>query len=138
MLSNFKDIETHCGDQEDREFLKKIGQRYSAFDVIIDDGGHLQSQQQISFGALFPFVKSGGIYVIEDLTDNVKRKWKQNYNPTATKKTTLYVCENLKNKNIIDSDFITSMEADYIEKNFSFCDIISGKKNQEIVFIGKK
>lgn len=37
------------------------------FDVIIDDGGHTMQQQIVSFQTLFPFVKSGGIYVIEDL-----------------------------------------------------------------------
>ncbi|MBA3958535.1 MAG: hypothetical protein H0X51_09130 [Parachlamydiaceae bacterium] len=37
------------------------------FDIIIDDGGHLMDQQIISFKTLFPYLKSGGYYVIEDL-----------------------------------------------------------------------
>ncbi len=37
------------------------------FDVIIDDGGHLMQQQILSFLMLFPALKSGGLYVIEDL-----------------------------------------------------------------------
>jgi len=38
------------------------------FDIIIDDGSHNQIHQQISFNFLFPrMLKSGGIYIIEDI-----------------------------------------------------------------------
>lgn len=37
------------------------------FDIIIDDGGHTMKQQQITFGKLIHHVKSGGIYILEDL-----------------------------------------------------------------------
>lgn len=47
-----------------KKFLLKCGEK---FDVIIDDGGHLMQQQIVSFLTLFPALKSGGIYVIEDL-----------------------------------------------------------------------
>ena len=42
------------------------------FDIIIDDGSHKMNHQQISFDVLFPHLKSGGIYVIEDLHTSVK------------------------------------------------------------------
>jgi hypothetical protein len=44
-------------------FVKKTG---GDFDIIIDDGGHTMKQQLVSFAALFPAVKSGGLYVLED------------------------------------------------------------------------
>ncbi len=37
------------------------------FDIILDDGGHTMKQQITSFKILYPFVKKGGIYIIEDL-----------------------------------------------------------------------
>ncbi len=37
------------------------------FDIILDDGGHFMQQQITSFLTLFPHLKKGGIYVIEDL-----------------------------------------------------------------------
>ena len=37
------------------------------FDIIIDDGSHRSWHQQRSFKYLFPRVKSGGYYIIEDL-----------------------------------------------------------------------
>lgn len=46
------------------QFIKTVG---GDFDIIIDDGGHHMHQQITSFKTLFPFLKSGGLYVIEDL-----------------------------------------------------------------------
>lgn len=37
------------------------------FDVVLDDGGHTMEQIIISFHCLFPFLKKGGLYIIEDL-----------------------------------------------------------------------
>lgn len=59
---------TFVADQVDRNQLKSFIDTHGGdFDIIIDDGGHAMAQQEISFGFLFPFVKSGGYYVIEDL-----------------------------------------------------------------------
>lgn len=38
-----------------------------AYDVIIDDGSHTPDGTVTSFEALWPFVKRGGYYIIEDL-----------------------------------------------------------------------
>ena len=35
--------------------------------MIVDDGGHRMDQIIISFQSLFPFLKKGGLYIIEDL-----------------------------------------------------------------------
>lgn len=56
-------IETFIGDQTDTKFLETLGD----FDIIIDDGGHTMKQQITSFEYLFPKMKDGGIYIIEDL-----------------------------------------------------------------------
>lgn len=45
-------------------FANQVG---NGFDLIIDDGGHTMTQQINSFLVLFPLLKSGGLYVIEDL-----------------------------------------------------------------------
>lgn len=58
----------HLVDQADeralREFAEKVG---GNFDIICDDGGHQMHQQLTSFRVLFPYLKSGGMYIIEDL-----------------------------------------------------------------------
>jgi len=58
----------HLVDQGNEESLKKFAEEVKGdFDIIIDDGGHTMKQQILSFKVLFPLLKSGGIYVIEDL-----------------------------------------------------------------------
>lgn len=58
----------HLADQSSVSDLEKfIAKTGGQFDVIIDDGGHTMEQQITSFCTLFPHVKKGGIYIIEDL-----------------------------------------------------------------------
>lgn len=54
------------GDQSDPVFLKMLADKYGPFDVIIDDGGHKMDQQTISFENLWPAIKDGGHYLVED------------------------------------------------------------------------
>lgn len=46
------------------DVMKKIGKK---MDIIIDDGGHKMNQQITSFITLWSYLKSGGLYIIEDL-----------------------------------------------------------------------
>jgi hypothetical protein len=52
--------------QKSREKLQGIFLEIK-FDIIVDDGSHLQEDQQISLGCLFKNLKSKGIYIIEDI-----------------------------------------------------------------------
>ncbi|OJU80402.1 MAG: hypothetical protein BGO10_05755 [Chlamydia sp. 32-24] len=53
------------------------------FDVIIDDGGHTMNQQLVSFHTLFPHVKNGGMYIIEDLHTSYWKAYGGNGTPEA-------------------------------------------------------
>ncbi len=55
------------GSQDDITFLNSINSKYDGFDIMIDDASHLASKTIKSFVRLFPLLKEGGIYVIEDL-----------------------------------------------------------------------
>jgi hypothetical protein len=54
------------GSQDDAEFLRTMAYEAKKFDIIIDDGSHINHHQIKSFETLFPFLSDGGIYVIED------------------------------------------------------------------------
>lgn len=58
-------IRFHVVDQGNAAQLHSLGQ-FSPFDLIIDDGNHWWREQILSFNTLFPFVRAGGIYIIED------------------------------------------------------------------------
>ena len=55
---------THQGDQ----FYKKTYANLTGkFDFIIEDGSHRADHQLFTFNMLFDFVKSEGLYIVEDL-----------------------------------------------------------------------
>lgn len=60
-----KNIRIVHGDQSDRSLLKEFEDNF--YQIIIDDGSHKMEHQQVSFGVLFKKLKSGGLYIIEDL-----------------------------------------------------------------------
>lgn len=58
------------GDQSDPQFWKHFDEENPGqFEVIIDDGCHFSGPIIVSFNSLWPKVKAGGYYVIEDLTE---------------------------------------------------------------------
>jgi hypothetical protein len=58
----------HEGDQANRDSLGRLLEATgSDFDLIVDDGGHAMAQQQVSLGVLFPHLRPGGMYIVEDL-----------------------------------------------------------------------
>ena len=56
----------YIGDQSDFNILKQLSQT-GPYDIIIDDGGHTRKQQINSLIGLWPHVKAGGFYIIEDI-----------------------------------------------------------------------
>ncbi|MDR0913062.1 MAG: class I SAM-dependent methyltransferase [Methanobrevibacter sp.] len=60
-------IEVYIGDQENRAFLKSLMKKIGPVDVVIEDGGHQMKQQIHTFEEVFPNVKQGGVFLIEDL-----------------------------------------------------------------------
>ena len=57
-------------DQANIQDLVDLGAKYGPFDIIIEDGSHMWEHQSTTLKTLFPFVKSGGFYVVEDLQTN--------------------------------------------------------------------
>ncbi|HKN55231.1 MAG TPA: class I SAM-dependent methyltransferase, partial [Amycolatopsis sp.] len=55
------------GDQNDPAQLEALAKEHGPFDIVIDDGSHINEHVLTSFHALFPHVRTGGFYVIEDL-----------------------------------------------------------------------
>src|ERR1700719_2091673 len=60
-------VEILIGDQSDAAFMGGVVVPKGPFDIIIDDGGHIPDQQLVSFLTLFPHLKEGGVYLVEDL-----------------------------------------------------------------------
>ena len=68
LLVNEPRIKSYAGDQADEKLLIEICEKNApeGFDIIIDDASHIGELTRKSFRYLFKYLKSGGIYVIED------------------------------------------------------------------------
>ena len=60
-------IKIRVGNQVDRQFLESLSKDAGGFEIMIDDGSHLNEHIIATFKILFPLLKEGGIYVIEDV-----------------------------------------------------------------------
>jgi len=79
------------GDQGDEAFLDSLGRELGPFDIIIDDGSHMSHHVLASFNALFPHVKPGGIYVVEDLGTAYWPSWGGATDPAAQYKSIEFI-----------------------------------------------
>ena len=64
---NLTNAEFLYGDVTDETFVDKLINKEDEFDIIIDDASHKSQDQINSFMFLFPYIKPGGYYIIEDL-----------------------------------------------------------------------
>lgn len=54
------------GDQSDRTVIGNAGDNCGPFDIIIDDASHISSKTIQSWELLYPYLRPGGYYVVED------------------------------------------------------------------------
>lgn len=59
-------VKTFQGRQEDIPLLEEIGGQCGPFDIILDDCSHEYAPTAISYTTLYPYLKPGGLYIIED------------------------------------------------------------------------
>jgi hypothetical protein len=69
-LFNSGKISTHVVDQEVAASFDALKAAFAVeFDVVLDDASHIYANTVTTFEALFPAVKAGGMYLIEDIQD---------------------------------------------------------------------
>ena len=63
-------IKVFTGDQGDPDFLRSLCTKIGRIDFIIDDASHIPWHQILGLEMLFPCLNpAGGVYMVEDLTD---------------------------------------------------------------------
>lgn len=61
-----KRIKIFRGSQTDEAFLRDVFGKIGSLDIVIDDGSHINEHVVATFKILFPLLKKGGIYAVED------------------------------------------------------------------------
>ena len=128
-LKNFF-VDSSSRDSINKHILKKN----SEFDIIIEDASHRLKDQIISLFMLFPKIKKGGIFVVEEIDFPEKREDMRIGQVMPDLKTIL---KKIQSKENFDSNYITNKEKDYFLKNVESIEFFTGNIN-EIAIIKKK
>lgn len=59
-------FEIHIGNQANPQFWAELFPKIGKVDVLLDDGGHTFEQQIVTTEAALPWIKDGGLLVVED------------------------------------------------------------------------
>jgi hypothetical protein len=98
------------GDMSSEQDLKRLVDAIgNPIDILIEDGSHLSHHQQFALGWLFPHVRSGGIYVIEDL------HWQEQKMERHNAPKTRDVLRRLQMDGVFESPFLTQGQQKYIQ-----------------------
>lgn len=79
-LFSYGRINSHLCDQRNLSDLTKIATHYTdlgGFDIIIDDGSHIPSDQAFTANFLVPYLSPGGWYIIEDVWQGASERIQQ-------------------------------------------------------------
>jgi hypothetical protein len=90
------------------------------FDVILDDGSHRCSDVIETFKIMFPKIKNGGIYIVEDLCTSYRKKFGGGCRKKGTS------IEYFKN-------LVEALNSDYLRKKFNIVHKIVRHFNKDIV-----
>jgi len=106
-------------DQSDRNQLSAMYESFGSeqFDFILEDGSHEHNHQMISLGHLFKYAKSGGYYILEDMSipDNLVCCIRND--------DTYRAIQELADTGKINSKFVLPEEKAYIESNIKNIEI---------------
>jgi hypothetical protein len=132
----------HQGDQTSRESLRQLlDATGSDFDLVIDDGGHTMEQQQVSLGFLFPHVRPGGMYIVEDLHSSFMSEIFYSWDGQTSGKystgaedclsTTYDLIEALRRGEPVRSNHMTAGEIDYLTAHVESAEVFDRDRDRQ-------
>tara|TARA_R110002012_G_scaffold243489_1_gene418056 strand:- start:41 stop:700 length:660 start_codon:yes stop_codon:yes gene_type:complete len=141
-LQNEPRIISFQTDQSNRNILKESISNLSVkFDIIIDDGSHKMDHQQLTLGILFPYLKSNGYYILEDLHTSLNPKYTNPFG--GYDNSTLNMFKVYEDTSKWNSKFITLDEKKYLDSHTRSVDVYGwentrNKENMSITSIIRK
>ena len=104
------------------------------FDIVIEDASHMLKDQIISLFMIFPKIKKGGIFIVEEIDFPEKR---EDMRIDQFKPDLKTILKKVISKEDFKSDYIQEEEKDYFLKNVDSIEFFSGNIN-EIAIVKKK
>jgi demethylmacrocin O-methyltransferase len=69
------EFEVTVGSQADPDVLESMLRRHPDVSLVVDDASHITSLTIASFRYLFPRLRRGGLYIMEDIAPNTYEDW---------------------------------------------------------------
>ena len=127
-LFNSGNISTHVVDQEVAASFNALKAAFAVeFDVVIDDSSHIYANTIATFEALFSVVKTGGMYLIEDIQDAGAHAndWQQTLAQLEAYMTeeghTYEVFQSLVPDKVIDQETLEPTDVDGVSDSYILC-----------------
>ena len=109
-------IDTHRCSQDDSQAFIRLSNQYGGFDIIIDDGSHMNEHVIKTFHTLFPIMRPNGIYVVEDIQTSY---WRAFGGGLANPHTSMQLFKSLTD-GLNHSEYpIEGYEPNYFDKNIA-------------------
>jgi len=125
-------IKIFHGSQVDTEFMNNTIETIGDLDIIIDDGSHINEHVIETFGQLFPKLKDGGVYVIEDTQTSYWAEYGGDSQDLKNPKTMMNFF-----KNLTDSMNNKEFEIPDYQQNYYDKKIVSMHFYHNLIFIHK-
>lgn len=128
-------------DQSNIDDIENFSKQHNDIDIILDDGSHKMYDQQITFAKMFKSLKSGGIFIIEDLHTSLEvllpeKSWCGWGDPNKT--ITLNMLKEFQKNGKIISDYMSENEMNYLNENIESIKIYQSKPDWSITSVIKK
>jgi hypothetical protein len=115
-------IKTLIADQGKRaDLANMIAATGGNFDIVLDDGGHVMAQQQISFAVLFSALKSGGLYIIEDIHTSFPDLYPGYGVERGGANSTYSLIDRFVRTGRVQSEYLTQAENNRLTESISHC-----------------
>jgi demethylmacrocin O-methyltransferase len=101
------------------EFFPVAG-LHGSFDLIVEDGSHMHRDQQMNIALLFPLVRPGGYYVIEDIHSSFQNKYDEK---PGSKHTTHSVMSKFNQTRTMRSKHMSTVQQAYLERWIEYSSI---------------
>ena len=122
-------------DSSSREsIIKNILNQSTEFNIIIEDASHMLKDQIISLFMLFPKIKKGGIFIIEEIDFPEKKEDMRAGQKMPDLKTIL---KKIQSNEDFNSEYINKSEKEYLISNVSSISFFKGNLN-ELAIVRKK
>ena len=118
------------------EFLPSPG-AHGLFDLIVEDGSHMHRDQQMNLAVLYPLVRPGGWYVIEDIHSSFQAKYDEK---PGSRDTTYNVIARFNQTRRMRSKHMTTRQQAYLGRWMDYAEtrVTRGFRTDQTCLIRKR